>query len=52
LYFVELKAPGKKPRPIQVKRMEQFEALGFSVYVLGSVAAVETFINDVKGGDA
>jgi methanogenic corrinoid protein MtbC1 len=30
--------------------MEQFE--GFSVYVLGSVAAVETFINDVKGGDA
>ena len=30
--FVELKAPGKKLRPLQAKRKHQLEALGFSVY--------------------
>lgn len=34
--FVELKAPGKCPRPLQVKRKSQLEALGFSVYVIDS----------------
>ncbi len=32
LAFVELKAPGKVMRPLQVRRKEQLEALGFSVY--------------------
>src|SRR5574344_592889 len=30
--FVELKAPGKTMRPLQVKRKEQLEALGFPVF--------------------
>lgn len=30
--FVELKAPGKTMRPLQVRRKEQLEGLGFSVY--------------------
>jgi hypothetical protein len=30
-FFVELKAPGKMMRPLQVKRKEQLEALGFPV---------------------
>ncbi|MFA9398381.1 MAG: VRR-NUC domain-containing protein, partial [Clostridiaceae bacterium] len=30
--FVELKAPGKKMRPLQIKRKRQLESLGFLVY--------------------
>ena len=30
--FVELKAPGKPLRPLQVKRKRQLESLGFPVY--------------------
>ena len=30
--FVELKAPGKTMRPLQVKRKEQLESLGFPVF--------------------
>ena len=30
--FVELKAPGKTMRPLQIKRKEQLEALGFPVF--------------------
>ncbi len=36
IYFVELKAPGKKLRPLQLKRKEQLESLGFKVYVIDS----------------
>lgn len=32
--FVELKAPGKKMRPLQVHRKRQLEALGFPVYCI------------------
>ena len=32
--FVEVKAPGKKPRPLQLHRHEQLRKLGFRVYVL------------------
>ena len=34
--FVEVKAPGRKPRPLQARRHEQLMALGFRVYVLDS----------------
>ena len=32
--FAELKAPGKCLRPLQKKRKQQLEALGFHVYVI------------------
>lgn len=32
--FAELKAPGEKPRPLQLARHEVLRALGFSVYVI------------------
>ena len=32
--FVEVKAPGKKPRPLQLSRHELLRRLGFQVYVL------------------
>ena len=34
LAFVELKAPGKKPRPLQLHRHEQLRCLGFNVFVI------------------
>ena len=34
--FVELKADGKKLRPLQIRRKRQLEALGFSVYCVSS----------------
>jgi hypothetical protein len=45
--FVEMKAPGKKLRPLQQKRKLQLEALGFSVYCLDSIPAIDTFIREV-----
>ena len=32
--FVELKAPGKKPRSLQIRRMKQITALGIPCYVI------------------
>lgn len=37
MFFVELKQPGKKPRPIQVKRHADLNRLGFNVYVIDSL---------------
>ena len=31
--FVEVKAPGESPRPLQAHRMEQLRRMGFKVYV-------------------
>lgn len=44
LVFVELKAPGKTPRPIQLKRHEELKALGFDVVVIDSPEGVDEFI--------
>ena len=49
--FVEVKAPGKKPRPLQLARHKLLQGLGFKVYVLDSVAGIETILSDM-GGDA
>lgn len=45
--FAEVKAPGKKLRPLQVKRKQQLETLGFQVYVVDSYQSVETLIEEV-----
>lgn len=47
LVFVELKAPGRKPRPLQQKRKIQLEGLGFKVYVIDSLQAVDEFMREV-----
>lgn len=49
IYFVELKAPGKKLRPLQLKRKEQLESLGFKVYVIDSYEKINLFIQEVMG---
>ena len=42
--FAEIKAPGKKLRPLQLHRKEQLEEIGFKVYVIDSKAAIEDFL--------
>ena len=45
--FVEVKAPGESPRPLQAHRMEQLRRLGFKVFVLDSVNQIEGIISSV-----
>ena len=40
LAFIELKAPGRKMRPMQVRRKRQLEQLGFLVYCIDSVEQI------------
>ena len=49
--FVELKAPGRKLRPLQVRRKTQLERLGFQVYVVDGVEQIDAVLNAI-GGDA
>lgn len=39
--FVEVKAPGEKPRPIQTRRIQQLRDLGFHVIVLDDIDGIE-----------
>ena len=47
IYFVELKAPGKNLRPLQLKRKEQLESLGFKVYAIDSYEKIDVFLQEV-----
>ena len=47
IYFVELKAPGKRLRALQLKRKKQLGNLGFKVYVIDSIQAVDSFMREV-----
>ena len=49
--FIELKAPGKMMRPLQVRRKRQLEALGFLVYCIDSVEQIDEVLQ-AMGGDA
>ena len=51
--FVEVKAPGMKPRPLQVRRHEQLRALGFRVFVLDDPEQIIGILDEIaEGGDA
>ena len=45
--FVEVKAPGKKPRALQVVRHEMLKTWGFKVYVADAKEQIEEIINDI-----
>lgn len=49
--FIELKAPGKQLRPLQVRRKRQLEGLGFSVYCLDRPEQILQVLKEI-GGDA
>ena len=50
LAFVEVKAPGERPRPLQVHRMEQLRRMGFKVYVLDDLSDIDLLLRDVREG--
>ena len=45
--FVEVKAPGRKPRALQRVRHEMLKELGFKVYVLVAKEQIKEIINDI-----
>ena len=45
--FVELKAPGKKPRPLQEKRMRQLVSLGFPVFVIDGAEQIGGVLDEI-----
>lgn len=48
--FVELKAPKKKMRTLQIKRKRQLESLGFSVYCVDDVGMIGDVIDEIEKG--
>lgn len=48
LTFIELKAPGRKMRPLQVRRKRQLEQLGFSVYCIDSVDQIGGVLDAIQ----
>lgn len=45
--FVEVKAPGETPRPLQTNRHRQLRALGFPVFVLDDPERIGQIIEEV-----
>ena len=46
--FVELKAPGIKPRPLQTARHEKLKQLGYSVYVADSTEQIGGMLDEIQ----
>ena len=46
--FVEVKAPGKKPRPLQLARHRQLRQLGFKVYVLDDEEQIGGMVDEIQ----
>ena len=46
--FVEVKAPGKKPRPLQEARHRILRRLGFKVYVLDDEGQIGGIIDEIQ----
>lgn len=47
--FVEVKAPGEKMRALQIRRKQQLERVGFSVYCLDSLEQIRPILDEVGG---
>ena len=48
LAFIELKAPGKDMRPLQVRRKRQLEQLGFLVYCIDSAEQIGGVLDAIE----
>lgn len=46
--FAELKAPGKKARPLQIARHKTLMKLGFRVYVIDSVEQIGEILDEIQ----
>ena len=49
--FVEVKAPGQHPRPLQTARHKQLRKLGFKVYVLDNPQKIPEIVKGIGGKD-
>jgi hypothetical protein len=47
--FVELKAPGEKPRKLQTLRIKQIQALGFKAYVVDNTEMIGGILDEIQG---
>lgn len=45
--FAELKAPGKKLRPLQERRKRQLESLGFSVFCIDNTECIGGVLDEI-----
>lgn len=50
IIFIEVKAPGQKPRPIQTHRINQLKKLGAHVYIIDSPQSIEKMLSDYRTG--
>ena len=46
--FVEVKAPGQKPRPVQHHRLNQLHALGATALVVDHPDQIERALNEIR----
>lgn len=46
--FVEVKAPGEKPRPLQMSRHKLLRTLGYKVYVLDDPAQIGGILDEIQ----
>lgn len=46
--FVEVKAPGEKPRALQLSRHKLLRRLGFKVYVLDDISQIGGMIDEIQ----
>lgn len=46
--MVEIKAPGEKPRPLQLSRHRMLRSLGFQVYVLDDPAQIGGILDEIQ----
>ena len=48
--FVELKAPGEKPRKLQQIRIKQLRKMGFMCFVVDGLEMISDVLDSIKGG--
>lgn len=46
--FVEVKAPGKAPRPLQIARHKLLRRLGFKVYILDGEEQIGGILDEIQ----
>ena len=46
--FVEVKAPGEKPRPLQTSRHRLLRSLGFKVYVIDKPELIGGMLDEIE----
>ena len=46
--MVEVKAPGEKPRPLQVSRHRLLDKLGFKTYILDGMEQIPALLDEIE----